>query len=48
MTYQNKVRNFSYTIPAGWRLEQGDPTGNAEKENITLRNARDHGSFIIH
>ena len=34
MTYQNKVRNFSYTIPAGWRLERGDPTGNAEKDNI--------------
>jgi len=26
-TYQNKVRPFSYTIPAGWRLESGDPTG---------------------
>jgi hypothetical protein len=34
VTYQNKVRNFSYTIPAGWRLERGDPTGNAEKTNI--------------
>ena len=25
VTYQNKVRNFSFTIPAGWRLERGDP-----------------------
>jgi len=27
-TYRNKERPFSYTIPAGWRLEAGDPTGN--------------------
>ena len=27
-TYRNKERPFSYTIPAGWRLEGGDPTGN--------------------
>ena len=27
-TYRNKKRPFSYTIPAGWRLEGGDPTGN--------------------
>ncbi|RJR33378.1 MAG: hypothetical protein C4567_16855 [Deltaproteobacteria bacterium] len=33
-TYQNKVRKFSYTIPAGWRLERGDPTGNAERQDI--------------
>jgi hypothetical protein len=26
MTYKN-VRHFSYTIPAGWQKEQGDPTG---------------------
>ena len=26
MTYKNK-RNFSYTVPAGWQKEQGDPTG---------------------
>ena len=27
-TFQNKVRPFSYTIPAGWRQEgSGDPTG---------------------
>jgi hypothetical protein len=34
VTYQNRVRNFSYTVPAGWRLERGDPTGNAERLNI--------------
>jgi hypothetical protein len=27
MTYRNRVRPFSYTIPAGWRKEAGDPTG---------------------
>ncbi len=28
MTYQNRVRPFSYTIPAGWRQEgSGDPAG---------------------
>lgn len=27
-TYRNKKRPFSYTIPAGWRHESGDPTGN--------------------
>ncbi|MBM4301707.1 MAG: hypothetical protein FJ121_09290 [Deltaproteobacteria bacterium] len=26
MTYKNN-RHFSYTIPAGWQKEQGDPTG---------------------
>jgi len=26
-TFTNKVRPFSYTIPAGWRQESGDPTG---------------------
>ena len=30
VTYQNRVRSFSYTIPPGWRLERGDPTGNAD------------------
>jgi len=34
VTYQNNVRPFSYTIPAGWRLERGNPAGNAERENI--------------
>jgi hypothetical protein len=27
-TYTNKARGFSYTIPAGWYLERGDPAGN--------------------
>lgn len=27
-TYRNSKRPFSYTIPAGWRLESGDPKGN--------------------
>jgi hypothetical protein len=35
-TYQNKVRPFSYTVTPGWRLERGDPAGNAEKDNITF------------
>jgi len=26
-TFRNKKRPFSYTIPAGWRKESGDPTG---------------------
>jgi hypothetical protein len=27
MTYKDRVRPFSYTIPAGWQKEGGDPTG---------------------
>lgn len=27
-TFRNTQRPFSYTIPAGWRHESGDPTGN--------------------
>lgn len=35
VTYQCKIRNFSYTIPAGWRLERGNPAGSTdESENI--------------
>ena len=48
VTYQNKVRNFSYTIPAGWRLERGDPTGNAEKENIIFMKPGTTCGFNIH
>jgi hypothetical protein len=48
VTYQNKVRNFSYTIPAGWRLERGDPTGNAEKNNIIFMKPGTTCSFNIH
>jgi hypothetical protein len=47
-TYQNKVRNFSYTIPAGWRLERGDPTGNAERENIIFMKPGTTCGFTIH
>jgi hypothetical protein len=32
MTYKNRVRPFSYTIPAGWRQEAGDPSG----ESVTF------------
>jgi len=48
VTYQNKVRNFSYTIPAGWRLERGDPTGNAERDNIIFMKPGTTCSFNIH
>jgi hypothetical protein len=48
VTYQNKVRNFSYTIPAGWRLERGDPTGNAERENIIFMKPGSTCGFNIH
>jgi hypothetical protein len=27
MTYKDRIRPFSYTIPAGWQKEGGDPTG---------------------
>lgn len=27
MTFKNRVRPFSYTIPAGWQKEAGNPTG---------------------
>jgi hypothetical protein len=47
-TYQNKVRNFSYTIPPGWRLERGDPTGNAERENIIFMKPGTTCGFNIH
>ena len=48
VTYQNKVRNFSYTIPPGWRLERGDPTGNAEKDNIIFMKPGTTCGFNIH
>lgn len=47
-TYQNKVRNFSYTIVPGWRLERGDPTGNAERTNIIFMKPGTTCSFNIH
>jgi hypothetical protein len=48
VTYQNKVRPFSYTIPAGWRLERGDPTGNAARENIIFMKPGTTCGFNIH
>ena len=48
VTYQNKVRHFSYTIPAGWRLERGDPTGNAERDNIIFMKPGTTCGFTIH
>lgn len=47
-TYKNKVRPFSYTIPAGWRLERGDPTGNAEGTNIIFMKPGTTCGFNIH
>lgn len=44
VTYQNKIRPFSYTIPAGWRLERGDPAG---KEPIFIKPGTTCG-FTIH
>ena len=48
VTYQNKVRNFSFTIPAGWRLERGDPAGNAERDNIIFMKPGTTCGFNIH
>jgi len=48
VTYQDKVRPFSYTIPPGWRLERGDPTGNAEKDNIIFMKPGTTCGFTIH
>ena len=48
VTYQNKPRPFSYTVSAGWRLERGDPTGNAEKENIIFMKPGTTCGFTIH
>ena len=43
MTYKNK-RNFSYTVPAGWQKEQGDPTG----ESVGFGRPGSTVAFIIH
>ena len=48
VTYQNRVRNFSFTIPPGWRLERGDPTGNAERTNIIFMKPGTTCGFNIH
>lgn len=43
-TFTNKVRPFSYTIPAGWRQESGDPTG----ENVVFMKPGTTCSFQFH
>jgi hypothetical protein len=43
MTYKNK-RNFSYTVPAGWQKEQGDPTG----ESVGFGRPGSTVAFVIH
>jgi len=43
MTYKNK-RNFSYTVPAGWQKEQGDPTGESASFGLPGTTV----SFTIH
>jgi hypothetical protein len=48
VTYQNKVRNFSYTVTPGWRLERGDPAGNAEQTNIIFMKPGTTCGFTIH
>ena len=48
VTYQNKVRPFAYTVSAGWRLERGDPAGNAERDNITFMKPGTTCGFTIH
>jgi hypothetical protein len=48
VTYQNKARPFSYTIPAGWRLERGDPTGPADRDNIIFMKPGTTCGFTIH
>ncbi|MBI4642815.1 MAG: hypothetical protein HY743_03580 [Deltaproteobacteria bacterium] len=48
VTYQNKVRNFSYTIPAGWRLERGNPNGAADRDNIIFMKPGTTCGFTIH
>lgn len=43
-TFQNKVRPFFYTIPAGWRKESGDPTG----ERVVFMKPGTTASFNFH
>ena len=44
MTYKN-VRHFTYTIPAGWQKEQGDPTG---EKGVNFGRPGSTVAFIIH
>jgi len=43
-TYRNTKRPFSYTIPAGWRQESGDPTG----ERVVFMKPGTTASFNFH
>ncbi|MBU4356632.1 MAG: alanine and proline-rich secreted protein Apa [Proteobacteria bacterium] len=43
-TFKNRVRPFSYTIPAGWQKEGGDPTG----ERADLGRPGSTASFNFH
>ncbi len=43
MTYKNR-RNFTYTVPAGWQIEQGDPTG----ESVGFGRPGSTVAFVIH
>jgi hypothetical protein len=44
MTYKN-VRHFSYTVPAGWQKEHGDPTG---EKGVGFGLPGTTASFTIH
>lgn len=43
-TYTNAARNFSFTIPAGWKLENGDPAG----ESVLFMKPGTSWSFQFH
>ena len=48
VTYQCTIRKFSYTIPAGWRLERGNPAGSTdEREDIIFMKPGTTCGFII-
>jgi hypothetical protein len=44
MTFKDTQRPFSYTIPAGWRQESGDPTG----KNVVFMRPGTTASFNFH
>lgn len=44
MTFKNSQRPFSYTIPAGWRQESGDPTG----KNVVFMRPGTTAGFNFH
>ncbi|WP_428560163.1 MAG: hypothetical protein ACP59X_15930 [Solidesulfovibrio sp. DCME] len=43
-TYQNPARNFSFTVPAGWKLENGDPAS----ESVLFMKPGSSWSFQFH